>query len=106
MNNPINYNETTPESFKAAHADRDRATIQTGDSKMLLSLLKSVPHDHPARIHVQGILFAAHDANGDFPCDIDNEPDYAELTMIFLQMVEEHGKRPDGSHGDLLNELP
>lgn len=104
MNNQINYNETTPESLEAAYAERQRAIIQAASGKALLSLLKSVPHDHPARVHVQGLLFAAHDAYTDFPCEIDDEPDYLELTVIFLQMVEDHGKRLalDG----LLSELP
>jgi hypothetical protein len=77
---------------------------QAADSKTLLSLLKGLPDDHPARIHVQGLLFAAHDACANFPCDIDDELDYAELTMTLLQMVEDHGKRLalDG----LLSELP
>jgi hypothetical protein len=104
MNNPINYDETMPESFNAAYAERERTTVQAASGKALLNLLQSLPHDHPARIHVEGLLFAAHAACADFPCEIDDEPDYVELTIALFQMIEDHGKRLalDG----LLSELP
>lgn len=53
----------------------------------LRTLMNSLPHDHPASIHVSGLLAVACDARMNFACEVDDKSEYVELARTLDQLI-------------------